>query len=48
MGNKYSKGDKLNLIIAKRFEEKNLKDIFVTNEELLGKYTSKDIIDKIG
>ena len=43
---KILKGDKLNLIIAKRFEEKNLKDIFVTNEELLGKYTSKDIIDK--
>ena len=41
-----SKGEKLNFIIAKKLEEKNLKEIFVTNDELLGKYTAKDIIDK--
>jgi len=41
-----SKGEKLNFIIAKKFEEKNLKEIFVSNEELIGKYTSKDLIDK--
>ena len=40
-----SKGEKLNFIIAKKLEEKNLKEIFVTNDELLGKYTAKDIID---
>ncbi len=40
-----SKGEKLNFIIAKKLEEKNLKEIFVTNEELIGKYTSKDLID---
>ncbi len=41
-----SKGEKLNIVIAKKLLEKNLKDIFVTNEELIGKYTSKDLIDK--
>ncbi len=40
------KGEKLNFIIAKKLEEKNLKEIFVTNEELIGKYSSKDILDK--
>ena len=41
-----SKGEKLNFIIAKKLEEKNLKEIFITNEELIGKYTSKDLVDK--
>ena len=41
-----SKGEKLNIIIAKKLAEKNLKEIFVSNEELLGKYISSDIIDK--
>ena len=41
-----SKGEKLNFIIAKKLLEKNLKEIFVTNEELIGKYTAKDLIDK--
>ena len=41
-----SKGEKLNFIIAKKLEEKNLKEIFISNEELIGKYTSKDLIDK--
>ncbi len=41
-----SKGEKLNFIIAKKLEEKNLKEIFVTNEELIGKYSSKDLVDK--
>ena len=41
-----SKGEKLNFVIAKKFEEKNLKEIFITNEELVGKYTSKDLVDK--
>ncbi len=41
-----SKGEKLNFVIAKKLEEKNLKEIFVTNEELIGKYSSKDLTDK--
>ncbi len=41
-----SKGEKLNFIIAKKLEEKNLKEIFVTNDELIGKYTSKDLADQ--
>ena len=36
-----SKGEKLNFIIAKKLEEKNLKEIFVTNEELNRKIYSK-------
>ena len=36
----------MNFIIAKKLEEKNLKEIFVSNEELIGKYSSKDLIDK--
>ncbi len=41
-----SKGEKLNFIIAKKLEEKNLKEIFISNEELIGKYNSKDLTDK--
>ncbi len=41
-----SKGEKLNIIIAKKLAEKNLKQIFVSNEELLGKYVSSNIVDK--
>ncbi len=41
-----SKGEKLNFVIAKKLEEKNLKEIFVSNDELIGKYTSKDLNDK--
>jgi len=40
-----SKGEKLNFIIAKKLEEKNLKEIYITNDELIGKYSSKDITD---
>ena len=39
-----SKGEKLNFIIAKKLEEKNLKEILVSNEEIMGKYLSKDIV----
>jgi len=41
-----SKGDKLNFVIASKLKEKNLKNILLSSEEILGKYTSKDIIDK--
>ena len=40
-----SKGDKLNFIIAKKLAEKNLKEIFVTKDELIGKYSSIDLND---
>ena len=38
-----NKGDKLNLVIAKKLKEKNLSSIFVTNNEIIGKYTVNDI-----
>ena len=41
-----SKGEKLNIIIAKKLVEKNLKEIFVSNEELLGKYISSDVVEQ--
>ena len=37
---------KIKFVIAKNPEEKNLKEIFITNEELIGKYTAKDLLDK--
>ena len=43
-----SKGDKLNIVIAKKLQEKGLKSISVSNEEIVGKYISKDIKDKNG
>ena len=41
-----SKGEKLNIVIARKLAEKGLKEIFITNEELIGKYSAKDLIDK--
>ena len=41
-----SKGEKLNFIIAKKLQDKNLKEILISNEELRGKYLAKDIFDK--
>ena len=43
-----SKGDKLNIVIAKKLSEKGLKSIAITNEELIGKYIAEDIKDKNG
>ncbi len=43
-----AKGEKLNFIIAKKLEEKNLKKVFISNEEIVGKYLSKDIKEKTG
>ena len=42
------KGEKLNIIIARKLQEKNLKDILISNSELEGKYVKKDIKDKEG
>ena len=41
-----AKGEKLNLIIAKKLSEKGLKTISIPNEQVVGKYLAKDIKDK--
>ena len=43
-----SKGDKLNLIIAKKLQEKGLKSILTTNDQIVGKYIANDIKEKSG
>ena len=43
-----SKGEKLNIVIARKLQEKGLKSIVVLNEEIVGKYLSKDIKDNNG
>ncbi len=40
------KGEKLNFILAEKLKGKDLKEIIVSAEELIGKYTSGDIKDK--
>ena len=41
-----SKGERLNLIIAKKLQEKGLKSILITQNEIIGKYIGNDIKDK--
>ena len=41
-------GEKLNIIIAKKLQEKGLKFISIPNEQIIGKYIAKDIKDKSG
>ena len=43
-----SKGEKLNLIIAKKLQEKGLKNISVSNDQIVGKYVAKDLKNKSG
>ena len=43
-----SKGEKLNIIIAKKLHEKGLNSITISNEEIVGKYIAKDVKDKNG
>ncbi len=43
-----SKGDKLNLIISKKLQEKGLKSILLSDDQIIGKYIAKDIKDKSG
>ncbi len=43
-----SKGDKLNLIIAKKLAEKGLKTISIDKNQIIGKYSSKNIKDQSG
>ena len=40
------KGEKLNIVIAKKLIEKGLKSISIPNEQIVGKYLGKDIKDK--
>ena len=42
------KGEKLNIVIARKLKEKGLKVISISNEEIVGKYLGKDIKDKNG
>ena len=42
------KGEKLNIVIAKKLKEKGLKSISVSNEEIIGKYIVKfNLIDQM-
>ena len=43
-----AKGEKLNIVIAKKLEEKKLKRILISNDEIVGKYLSKEIKEKNG
>ena len=43
-----STGEKLNIIIAKKLQEKGLKSILISKEEIIGKYVGSDIKDKSG
>ena len=43
-----SKGEKLNIVIAKKLQEKGLKSILISNNEIIGKYIGKDIKEKNG
>jgi len=42
------KGEKLNFVIAKKLQEKGLKSILVSNDQIIGKYTTQDIKDESG
>ena len=42
------KGEKLNIVIAKKLKEKGLETISIPNEQIVGKYLGKDIKDKNG
>ena len=42
------KGEKLNIVIAKKLKEKGLTTISIPNEQIVGKYIGKDICDKNG
>ena len=42
------KGEKLNIVIAKKLKEKGLSSISIPNDQIVGKYLAKDIKDKNG
>ncbi len=41
-------GEKLNVVIAKKLQEKGLKSISIPNDQIIGKYIGNDIKDKSG
>ena len=43
-----SKCEKLNIVIAKKLQEKGLKSILISNNEVIGKYIGKDLKEKNG
>ena len=43
-----TKGEKLNIVIAKKLKEKGLQSISISNAEIIGKYLAKDVKDKNG
>ena len=42
------KGEKLNFVVAEKLKNKDLNEIFVSTDEIIGKYTRGDIKDKSG
>ena len=40
------KGEKLNIVIAKKLKEKGLNSISIANDQIVGKYLGKDIKEK--
>ena len=42
------KGEKLNIIIAKKLYEKGLSSISVSNDQIVGQYLGKEVKDKSG
>ena len=43
-----SKGEKLNFVIAKKLQEKGLKTILISNDQIIGNYIVGDIKDQKG
>ena len=43
-----NKGDKINFVLANKLKEKNLKEILISNETLIGQYTYSNIKNKSG
>ena len=43
-----SKGEKLNIVIARKLQEKGLKSILISNDEIVGKYLATDVKDNKG
>ena len=43
-----NKGEKLNIVIAKKLKEKGLEKISISNEQIVGKYLAHEIKDKNG
>ena len=42
------KGEKLNIVIARKLKEKGLKSISIPNDQIIGKYLAKDVKNNNG